>query len=62
MKKSVKRQDKERRSINRRASLNIRMSPQEREALEAVAKSRGVPLGDVVRDALTPTLQGAMSH
>jgi len=53
--------DAQRRSEARRATVLVRMSEQERRALELIAQAKGVPLAEVVREALTPTFTQGMS-
>lgn len=45
------------RSTQRSAVLTLRMSPEERHALELAAQERGACMGDLLRDAILPDLQ-----
>lgn len=53
--------DAQRRSESRRATVLVRMSEQERRALELIAQAKGVPLAEVVREALAPTFAEGMT-
>ena len=58
-----KKTDTERRSAERRAGVRVRMSIEERQALHAYAAARGIPVSELLREAvaeyLTPELADA---
>lgn len=55
--------DTERRSADRRAGVLVRMSIEERQALHAEAAARGIPVSELLREAvgeyLSPELADA---
>lgn len=51
-----KKTDTERRSAERRAGVLVRMSVEERQALHDEAAARGIPVSELLREAMTEYL------
>lgn len=56
-----KKTDTERRSAERRAGVRVRMSVEERQALHAEAAARGIPVSELLREAVAEYLTPEMA-